>query len=90
MVRAQILVSGRVQGVFYRGFTQEQAVSLGLTGWARNLPDGRVEVLVEGEEAQVKKLIQALKQGPPLSRVDKAAVDWQEYQGHYEDFRITW
>lgn len=90
MVRAQILVTGRVQGVFFRAFAQERAVALGLTGWVKNLPDGRVEVLAEGEQSQVDELIAVLKQGPPLSYVERAEVLWQDYLGEFDNFRITW
>lgn len=90
MVRAQVYVTGRVQGVFFRAFTRERALALGLTGWVKNLPDGRVEVLVEGERSQVEQLIAALKQGPPHSYVERAEVLWQDYAGEFDGFRITW
>lgn len=64
------LVSGRVQGVAFRYWTRETADRLGLSGWVRNLPDGRVEVLAQGDEEAMAKLDRALLQGPPLSRVD--------------------
>lgn len=63
------LVSGRVQGVGYRYFTAREARGLGVTGWVRNLPDGRVEVLAMGETGQLEALLGRLWQGPPLSRV---------------------
>ena len=73
------LVSGRVQGVFYRASTRDKALSLGLTGYACNLPDGRVEVVACGEEAAVTALAQWLREGPPLARVsgveEMAAMD---------------
>jgi acylphosphatase len=56
-VRAHVLVSGKVQGVFFRQKTQRQALSFGVTGWVRNLPDGRVEAVFEGEEEAVKALV---------------------------------
>lgn len=90
MVRAQIYVTGRVQGVFFRAFTQERAVALGLTGWVRNLPDGRVHVLAEGERSQIDRLVTVLKQGPPLSYVERTEVLWQDYESEFDDFRITW
>lgn len=70
------LVSGKVQGVFYRASTAEYAKRLGLVGYAKNLSDGRVEVLVCGEEAKIKELIEWLWQGPPAAKV--SAVDVQE------------
>lgn len=69
MAGARFLVSGRVQGVFYRASTREQALRLGLTGHARNLPDGRVEVRAHGEAAALEALERWLWQGPPAARV---------------------
>ena len=63
-------VSGRVQGVFYRASTREMAAALGVEARARNLPDGRVEVIVRGEQARVDALVEWLWSGPPLARVD--------------------
>ena len=68
------LVSGKVQGVFYRASTAEHAKKLGIVGYAKNLPDGRVEVLACGEEAQVKQLIDWLWEGPPAAQVQAVAV----------------
>lgn len=69
-------VSGKVQGVWYRASTKEKAESLGLTGWAKNLPDGRVEVFACGEEEKVAELYEWLKEGPRLANV--AAVSYEE------------
>lgn len=63
------LVSGRVQGVAFRYWTRETASRLGLDGWTRNLPDGRVEVLAQGDEETLERLHKALRQGSPLSSV---------------------
>lgn len=67
---ARFLVSGRVQGVYFRGGTREQALALGLDGVARNLPDGRVEVIAAGTSEALDQLEQWLNQGPPPARVD--------------------
>lgn len=64
------LVSGRVQGVSFRAFVREQALAAGVDGWAKNLADGRVEVLLCGDAAAVRRVAQALHDGPPLARVD--------------------
>lgn len=64
------LVSGRVQGVFFRASTRERAQSLGLTGWARNLPDGRVEVLACGDQATLGQFRAWLREGPPQAQVE--------------------
>ena len=88
--RANIHVSGRVQGVFFRDHTRRWASSLGLTGWVRNLVDGRVEAVVEGERKNVETLISRLKEGPPMARVDALDVEWQPSRDEFTDFRITW
>lgn len=86
--RVHILVSGKVQGVFYRATTKEVADRLGLTGWVRNLPDGRVEIVAEGEEDALKNLISWCWEGPPLARVDSVDVKWEPYSGEYDSFSI--
>ena len=76
-------VSGRVQGVWYRASTQEQAKVLGLTGWARNLADGRVEVMACGEKKQVLALFEWLQQGPELAEVTDVSYEeliWQAFE----------
>lgn len=78
VIARRCFVSGRVQGVFYRASTRQQAVGLGLSGYARNLPDGRVEVLAVGESAAVRSLIDWLAQGPPAAQV--SGVDVREIQ----------
>jgi acylphosphatase len=70
MAAARFLVSGKVQGVFYRASTRERALGLGLCGYARNLPDGRVEVLASGSDASLEALERWLWQGPTDARVD--------------------
>ena len=86
--RARIWISGRVQGVFYRDHTRRWASSLGLSGWVRNLPDGRVEALVEGERVEIQNLERRLREGPPLSQVEDVHTEWEEYTGEFFDFRI--
>jgi acylphosphatase len=88
--RAHILVSGRVQGVFFRDHTRKWAASLQLMGWVRNLPDGRVEAVVEGKKEHIEALISRVKEGPPLANVTDAVVTWEDYQDEFTDFRITW
>ena len=90
--RAHIFVSGLVQGVFFRDHTRRWASSLGLSGWVRNLADGRVEVMAEGPEKNVRDLISFLRQGPPQARVEDIELEWELYQGEFSDFRIlrTW
>ena len=88
--RAHIHVSGLVQGVFFRDHTRRWASSLGLTGWVRNMPDGRVEAVAEGEKENIETLIERLKQGPPMANVDRVQTEWEDYSGEFSDFRITW
>lgn len=88
-VRARVLVSGRVQGVWFRESTRERAGALGLTGWVRNLPDGRVEALFEGERSAVAEAIEFVREGPPLARVVSAEVAEYEEAAPTEDaFRV--
>ena len=90
MVRAHVYVSGLVQGVFFRDYTRRWADSLGVKGWVRNLPDGRVEAVLEGEKDRVEALIQRMEEGPPYARVEQIEVEWENYQGEFSDFRIRW
>jgi acylphosphatase len=91
LVSIKVIVHGRVQGVYFRMFVEEKATELGLTGYVRNLPDGRsVETLVEGEKTQLERLTAFLKTGPPPSKVSKVEVSWSEYTGNYQDFSIKY
>ena len=87
--RAHIFVYGIVQGVGFRMFTYKIAKNLGLKGFVRNLQDGRVEIVVEGEEERIRELIRNVEKGPPLARVDKLSIEWEEYKGEFKDFRIV-
>jgi acylphosphatase len=73
-MRLRVFLSGVVQGVGFRAYTQRVADSYGLSGWVRNLPDGRVEVLVEGDEEVLFHFIKDLWKGPRLSRVDRMEI----------------
>ena len=79
-VCVRCIVSGRVQGVFFRATAQRKALELKISGWVRNLPDGSVEVLACGDEANVKKLQDWLWQGPPHARVTDVSVGVVELQ----------
>jgi acylphosphatase len=87
-VRAQLKITGRVQGVFYRQSTMETANRLGLTGWAKNCLDGSVEAIFEGEKAAIDQAVEWCKQGPPAARVKDVTVDWQDYVGEFGSFGI--
>ncbi|MBI3353324.1 MAG: acylphosphatase [Nitrospirae bacterium] len=86
--RAEIFVSGRVQGVGYRYFTEDIAAEMSLTGFTKNLPDGRVHVEVEGEVDEIKKFIERLRTGPSAARVLNVQIKWKDYEGIYPDFSI--
>lgn len=88
--RVHIFVSGKVQGVFFRFETQVKAQELGLTGWVKNLADGRVEIVAEGEKERVEKLVNWAKRGPEMASVDGFQMEWQEYKGKFEDFEIKY
>ena len=86
--RAHLHIDGRVQGVFYRGFTLELAESLGLKGWVRNLSDGRVEAVFEGDRGVIESAIRRCYVGPPASRVTNIDIQWETYTGEEKDFSV--
>lgn len=87
----QAVVSGHVQGVYFRAFVARKANELGLAGYVRNLPNGfEVEVKAEGEKAQLEKLLDCLRIGPPGSIVKKVGSRWGDYQGNYPAFKIDY
>lgn len=86
----QATVYGHVQGVFFRAFVADWAEELGLTGYVRNLPNGAVEVVAEGEREKLEKLLGQLKLGPPSARVEKVVTNWAEYRGTYSGFSIRY
>lgn len=89
-VRAHVYVFGRVQAVFFRSKTQREAQKHNVVGWVRNLRDGRVEGVFEGEEKNVQKLIEFCKVGPIGARVDMTNVVLHEYTGEFMGFQIIW
>ncbi|MCW7077722.1 MAG: acylphosphatase [Canidatus Methanoxibalbensis ujae] len=88
-VRAHVFISGKVQGVFFRYATREEAVARGVRGWVRNLPDGRVEAVFEGERSAVEEMIAFCRRGPPAAKVSHVDVHWEEYRGE-KGFRIIY
>lgn len=86
--RAKLCVKGRVQGVGYRAFACRMASQRGLYGGVRNLDDGRVELEVEGTKAQIERLIEDAKTGPPASRVTAVEVEWSPATGRFSDFQV--
>lgn len=89
-VRAHVFVSGRVQGVFFRSETRRKARRYNVTGWVRNLYDGRVEAVFEGEKEDVEKLVEFCRRGPSGARVTKIEIIPETYTGEFENFRIVW
>ena len=87
-VRVEMKVSGRVQGVWFRQSTCDRGRQLGVSGWVRNLPDGRVEVTAEGTKARLMDLVAFCREGPPTARVDDVDVRWSEAQGVSGAFEI--
>lgn len=85
-----IVVSGMVQGVGFRYFVQHHARQLGLTGWVRNLPNGDVEIMAEGNREFVESLIICVRRGPRSAVVSNADILWKEPSGQFEDFDVTY
>jgi acylphosphatase len=86
--RAHVLVSGRVQGVSFRWYTQRKAHDFGLTGWVSNLWDGRVEAVFEGEIEAVRKMVSWCRSGPPSAQVDDVQVEYKASTGEFGGFHI--
>jgi len=86
----QAYISGIVQGVGYRYFAYRQANALGLTGYVRNLPDGRVEVFAEGEKDKLEKFLGYLRMGPSFSHVEDIQIEWFEQFPKYSRFDISY
>lgn len=89
-VRAHLHISGRVQGVSFRASTQVQAQKLGVTGWVRNLQDGRVEAVLQGPKAKVDELIRWCHTGPPSAKVEKVDVAWEPGAEEFSGFDVRY
>jgi len=85
-VRAHLLITGRVQGVYFRASTVEVSREEGLTGWVRNIPGGAVEALLEGEKSAVERVIKWCRSGPPMAQVKGVEVSWGDYTGQFDEF----
>ena len=88
-VRAEIVVRGRVQGVFFRASAQQEGLQLGLTGKVRNLPDGCVEAIVEGERAAVEDFVAWCRRGPPSAEVDDVQVKLRPPRDEFRTFTVA-
>jgi acylphosphatase len=88
MGAVEVFVGGRVQGVGYRNFAQRRALERRLTGYAVNLPDGRVKIRAEGDLAAIDQFVRDLGAGPPLARVERVDVSAVPFTGRYREFGI--
>jgi acylphosphatase len=88
--RAHVFVSGRVQGVFFRSETKHKADRYDVKGWVRNLPDGIVEAVFEGEEEAVKALIEFCKRGPSGARITNVDLRWENFTGEFDAFKVRY
>ena len=90
IMQLHIIISGDVQGVFFRAGVQNEAKKLGLAGWVRNLPDGSVEALAEGEKGKLEKLLEWCSHGPAGASVSKVEHKWLEKEEGLKNFRIRY
>jgi acylphosphatase len=86
--RAHLFIQGKVQGVSFRYFTVQEAKSRNLTGWVRNLWDGRVEVIINGNEEAVKSMVEWCEHGPPSASVENVDISWEEPAAEFTNFRV--
>lgn len=86
--RAHLIITGRVQGVFFRMETRRAAERLGVTGWVRNLPDGTVEAVFEGTLDAVQKTIEWCRTGPRMAEVNEVRISWAQHSGEFDRFSI--
>ncbi|HEX9020632.1 MAG TPA: acylphosphatase [Nitrospirota bacterium] len=89
-LRAQVIIHGLVQGVWFRASARDEAIRIGVNGWVRNLPDGSVEALFEGEKKNVEEMIGWCHKGPSGARVSTVDIFWEPYQGEYKNFEIRY
>jgi len=90
MKRVHVYISGRVQGVFFRAETQRTAKSFNLAGWVRNMANGRVEAVFEGDDADIDKMFEWCHIGPPAARVEEVLTEEEPYTGEFHDFSIKY
>jgi len=88
--RLHVLISGRVQGVGFRYSTYHEAQALGLTGWVRNVSDGRVEAEFEGPQSSLEQMLSWCRVGPRLAKVTQVDVAWETREPRYNEFRMRW
>lgn len=88
MVRAYLKLTGRVQGVAFRYYARSMASRLGVKGWIRNMINGDVEVMIEGNKESVNRMIEWCKEGPRMAYVEDVTLSWLPYSGEFLDFNI--
>ena len=88
MFRLHLIIAGRVQGVFFRAYTEQEARRLGLAGWVKNLADRRVETVAEGEKEALEEYKKWCHHGPPAAHVTHVDVPWEEATGEFKDFTV--
>ncbi|MBN1453696.1 MAG: acylphosphatase [Anaerolineales bacterium] len=88
ILRVHIWVQGRVQGVSFRAFVQQNALSIGVTGWVRNVGYDTVEAVAEGSKEQIEEFLRMVKRGPTGSRVDESREEWEQVAGEFGSFRV--
>jgi len=84
-----VIIHGNIQGVFFRAFVKEKADDLRLVGWVQNTSDGTVEILAQGREENLKKLIGYCKEGPRFAKIDRVEIKWEEASGEFDKFMIV-
>lgn len=89
-VRARAIITGRVQGVFFRAETRRAAIDRNVNGWVQNRPDGSVEAVIEGEEASVTSMLEWCWKGSPLSKVQHVDIRREPYEGEFNRFEIVY
>ena len=88
-IRVHLIISGKVQGVYFRKHTHDVSIQNYVNGWVKNLPNGNVECILEGLKSNVDKVISWCHQGPPNSRVDNVEIKYEAFIGNFTDFKIT-
>ncbi|MDR3566580.1 MAG: acylphosphatase [Syntrophobacteraceae bacterium] len=88
--RVRVWITGRVQGVYFRAYTRDAGRSIGVAGWVRNLPDGRVEAVFEGDQDKVEEMVEWCYTGSPHSRVENVDIRDEPYSGEFDKFKIAY
>lgn len=90
LVRVRVLIEGKVQGVFFRAYSLQKAKSLGVKGYVKNSPDGKVDIIAEGEGKNIEDFVEWCHKGPLHARVTKVLINHEQYKGEYEKFSIVY